>query len=110
MQTTPTTNQTRSRVLTLDWTLRKRGLSFSEAQKKAWKVIRLKAQLRGGVVSFTYTKKDGTTRKATGTTSNRFFSYQRKTNRATPSHLVTYFDLDKNNFRAFNAANLQDVA
>lgn len=110
MQTTSNPSPIRSQVLTLAWTLHRAGLTFGEAQRKAWKVIRLKKALRAGVVEFTYTKADGTTRKATGTTSNRFFSYERKTDRPAPGHLVTYFDLEKGNFRNFKAANLVDVA
>ena len=106
MQTTPN----RSQILTLAWNLHKAGLSFSDAQRKAWKVYNLKNRMKAGAVEFTYQKKDGSTRQATGTTSSTFFSYTRKTDRITPSHLVTYFDLDKNSFRSFKAANILEVA
>lgn len=99
-------NSTRSKVLSLAHKLKSTGLDFGMAQKKAWKVIRLKESMAKEVVQFTFIKKDGTIRNATGTTSNEFFTYQKKTNKITPSHLVTYFDIEKQSFRCFKAANL----
>jgi hypothetical protein len=105
-------NQTfnRSQILTLAWTLYRTGLTFSEAQRKAWKIADLKNRMRQGAVKFTYQKTDGTTRQAIGTTSARYFSYQRKTSRPAPAKVVTYFDLQKNSFRSFRASNLIDAA
>jgi hypothetical protein len=107
---TTTTNQTRSKVLTLAWALTRTGLPFGAAQRKAWKVIRLKESMKQGPVTFAYQKKDGTTRQATGTTSNQFFTYERKTSRKSNPATVTYFDMEKQAFRAFKAANLLEVA
>lgn len=97
---------TRSKVLSLAHKLKASGLSFGEAQKKAWKVIRLKEAMQNDIVEFTFIKKDGSLRAAKGTTSNQFFTYEKKTDRTTPSHLVTYFDIEKQSFRCFKAANL----
>jgi hypothetical protein len=84
----------------------KKGLTPSEAMAKAWKVIKLKSAMKEGKAQFSYTKKDGSTRAATGTTNSIYFQYERKTDRPAPAGLVTYFDLEKNAFRAFNAENI----
>jgi len=85
------------------------GLSKSEALTKAWKVIKLKRQMRTERVQFTYRKKDGSIRKAAGTTSTKFFSYDRKTERKPCPTLVTYFDLEKNGFRRFKASEILEL-
>jgi hypothetical protein len=108
-QTNAMTN-TRSKVMILAWAITKTGISFGAAQGKAWEVIRLKESMKKGVVSFTYQKKDGTIRQATGTTSGEHFTYQRKTNRKGNPATITYYDLEKQSFRAFKAANLLQVA
>lgn len=97
------TNNTRSKVLTLAHQLRRTGLSFASAQRKAWKVIRLKHEMKNGEAEFTYTKKDGSKRRAVGTLQT---NYERKTNRVYSPLYVRYFDLEKNGFRQFAAANL----
>lgn len=104
-------NQIRSKVFTLANTLHyQQGLTKSEALTKAWKVIKLKEAMKSDQVNFTYQKKDGTTRQATGTTSNQYFTYQRKTDRPQSLTLVTYYDLEKKNFRSFQASNILQVA
>lgn len=65
--------------------------------------------LNEGAVSFTFKKTDGSTRKARGTTSvNLMPESQRATvSRNTPdSEKVDFWDLDKNAWRSFNRANL----
>ena len=100
-------NNIRSKVFTLANTLYwSNGLTRSESFKKAWKVIRIKEAMKNDQVEFTYQKKDGTTRRAVGTTSSKFFSYTRKTDRPTPITVITYFDIEKQGFRAFKAENI----
>ena len=83
-----------------------KGLSKSEAFRKAWKVIKLKEAMQDDQVEFAYQKKDGSTRNAVGTTSNRFFTYTRRTDRPSPIAVITYFDIEKQAFRAFKAENI----
>ena len=98
---------TRSEIFKLANALRwNEGLTQSEALTKAWKVAALKAALKAGKVEFSYTKKDGSHRPATGTTNSAFFQYERKTDRPTPRTLVTYFDVEANAFRSFHAKNI----
>jgi WYL_2, Sm-like SH3 beta-barrel fold len=67
--------------------------------------------LNEGVVSFTYTKADGSTRTARGTTNSDMIpeSARATTNRNTDtSAQVSYYDLDKNAWRSFARSNLNE--
>jgi hypothetical protein len=101
------TRTDRSKVASLANALHhQKGLSLSAAWKKAWKVVKLKKQLNAGLANFTYIKKDGTLRQATGTTNSEFFNYTRKTDRSYSALYVRYFDTEKNNFRQFAAERI----
>ena len=86
------TRPTRSKVLTLAHAIKKEGIAFGKAQRKAWVIIRLKAAMRAASVVFTFLKSDGTTRRAKGTlpayTPSKTASKPRKTN---PLQ-IKYFD------------------
>ena len=110
--TTPTakiTTSDRSQIArianALHW---QKGLSLSAAWSKAWKAYRIKKAMRCGVVSFAYTKADGTTRPATGTTAQELTGYTSKGSTANYSPAnIRYFDLEKGAFRQFAADRLQ---
>lgn len=103
-QITPTD---RSKVAQLANALHyQRGLTLSAAWTKAWKVIKLKKQLREGQANFTYQKKDGTLRHATGTTNQQYFDYTRKTSRTYSPLYIRYFDIDREAFRQFAAERI----
>lgn len=75
---------------------------------------RLKQMLREGTIEFEYTKKDGTTRIAVGTTKLDLFkdspNYKQPTgNREVNSDIITYWDLDKDCWRSFNGNNLVHI-
>jgi hypothetical protein len=93
----------RSKAMKLAWALYKKGLSFGEAQRKAWKVLKLKEAMKVGEVEFTFLKKDGSIRPAKGTLQ---INYQKKTNRTSPIDVIAYFDIEKQSFRSFKAENL----
>jgi hypothetical protein len=98
-------NQIRSQVLKLTHAIiRNHGWNFSDAQKQAWKIFRLKAEMRTGHVPFTYMKKDGTIRQATGTL-DVVYKAKRKPSSGRTSAAVKYFDLEKNAWRSFQAIN-----
>lgn len=66
----------------------------------------LRARLAAGVVSFTFTKIDGTTRPASGTTVLALIPEAFRpigTGRRTPENLITYFDLDRMAWRSCKA-------
>jgi hypothetical protein len=107
----PTTTTTRRAVAILANALRyQQGFTPSAAWTKAWKVIKLKAAMREGQVNFTFTKKDGSQRPATGTLRPEITGYTPKPDapRRTYSPLyVRYYDTDRGAFRQFAAARLQ---
>jgi len=104
-----TPNQIRSAVATLAQALRKTGLDLSAAFRRAWKVIKLKAQLATGEVSFTYIKKDGSLRPATGTTDIETIPADKRPKGTGGNYsplYVRYFDRAANGYRSFAAARL----
>lgn len=68
----------------------------------------LKSALAKGIVTFEYTKKDGTIRTAKGTTNVGLMTKKpgNGTNYAKDAGYCIYFDLEKDNFRCFNADKL----
>lgn len=75
---------------------------------------RLKQMLREGAIEFEYTKKDGTTRIAVGTTKLDLFkdsqNYKQPVgNREANSDIITYWDMDKDGWRSFNGNNLVHI-
>lgn len=71
----------------------------------------LKSKLTDGVVKFTYRKKDGTERKATGTTKLSEIPEQMRPQGGydTPDTTTRYYDLDANGWRSFINENLVAV-
>ena len=75
---------------------------------------RLKQMLSEGSVEFEYTKKDGTTRIAVGTTNPDLFKdspnyKESKGERVVSSDIITYWDLDKEGWRSFNSNQLTHI-
>ena len=107
------TSAVRSKVLSLAHKLCKSAnLDFSTAQRKAWAVIRLKAAMQeSAAVSFSYVKKStGEIRPAVGTTKSDCVPVTLGTGKEKPATIVTYFDLDANGWRSFDAANISLAA
>lgn len=80
--------------------------SFSEALKHAWKVIRLKMQLKKGEVTFMFKKVDGTIRTALGTLNLITEKGEGNKSKAPNFGQIAYFDLQKGQYRSFKAENL----
>ena len=95
----------RADALRLTWQLvRKASLSFSEASKRAWATLRLKAEMLIKPVIFFYYKSDGTERFAVG-----HYSADAPTDgNAKPESLlvVRYFDTLANGWRSFRIDRL----
>lgn len=71
----------------------------------------LRKMLNTGTVSFVYTKKDGSTREATGTThldSIPEGDHPKGTGKVNED-LVNYFDTDKQGWRSFHKDSFQHV-
>ena len=75
---------------------------------KAWQLYRLAKAMRRGVVTFYYSKADGSIRKAMGTLTNVPAGATLGGKRVTkPSYkTMTYFDIEKDSFRSFKVENL----
>ena len=71
----------------------------------------LRNMLKSGTVSFVYTKKDGSTREATGTTLLDIIPEDNhpKGTGKTNEDLVNYFDTDKQGWRSFHRDSFQHV-
>ncbi|GAB2547182.1 SH3 beta-barrel fold-containing protein [Spirosoma aerophilum] len=95
----------RADVLRLTWQLvREASLSFSQALKKAWATIRLKAEMLIRPVSFFYLKDDGTERFAVGHYSSATLSSINS--KPTSTLVVRYFDTLANGWRSFRIDRL----
>lgn len=85
--------------------IKKYGVSFSEAQKQAWKAFRIRQTMKTGKAKFTFLKKCGTIREAIGTLQ---VNYQFKT--TTPSSVVPivlkFYDVVKGAWRSASIINL----
>jgi len=99
----------RVRVMKYAWQLWK---STKQAWRlcmiKAWQLYRLAKAMRKGVVTFYYTKTDGSIRKALGTLKNVPAGATLGGKKVTkPSYkTLAYFDTEKNSFRCFKVENL----
>ncbi len=65
--------------------------------------------LSEGRVNFVYTKADGTSRTASGTTNSDLIpeGARAETKNTAASEVVSYFDLDKNDWRSFRREGLK---
>ena len=77
--------------------------TFGQALKYAWRIVKLRIAMMSGVVSFSYTKKDGSTRPAKGTLN---IDYERKSDRKPNYGIFTYFDVDADGWRSCNVMSL----
>jgi hypothetical protein len=88
------------------------GISFGEAQRlswAAWKCNKLSELMQDSLVDFEYIKKDGSLRKASGTLSKDFVSYEKLTARKASDKVFVYFDVDAGELRSFLRANLKAI-
>lgn len=71
----------------------------------------LKTKLQSGEVNFTYTKKDGSTRTARGTTNLGIIpeSSHPQGGYTSPEGVVRYYDLNSDGWRSFIAENLVSI-
>ncbi len=81
--------------------------NLSEAFKMAHKAVKLRNHLKTNIIEFSFTKADGSTRKAVGTLNSEYFDYQSK---GTPKRdnpvVIKYFDIERGGFRSFRVERL----
>lgn len=102
-------NNFRVRVMKYAWQLfRATKQSWRICMIKAWQLYRLAKAMREGVVTFYYSKADGSIRKAIGTLKGTPGGATLGGKRETkPSYkTMAYFDTEKNGFRCFKIENL----
>ena len=91
----------KTQLVTLANKLRATGLTLSEAFKRAWAIIKLKAGMSARPTSFFYKKEDGTIREAIGYYGD---APQATASAPAPAGLVIkYFDMVANGWRSFRA-------
>lgn len=80
------------------------GDSISEAIEKANHLSDAFARLKNGVVAFEFIKKDGTNRRAIGTTDLTYVPCDKhpKEDKKTTMFIQAYFDLQENEWRSFD--------
>jgi hypothetical protein len=72
----------------------------------------LRARLAGGIVQFTFTKVNGETREAEGTTNLEIVPPAFRPNgtgKRTPEDLIAYFDLGRMAWRSLRTENLVSI-
>lgn len=102
------TSNFRVRVMKYAWQLHKSTKNaWRICMIKAWELYRLAKAMRQQVVTFYYTKTDGSIRKASGTLRNLPAGATLGGKRITkPSYkTLSYFDIDRREFRCFKIEN-----
>lgn len=81
--------------------------SFSESLKRAWLLLKLKAQMKQKTVQFFYQKVNGEIRQAFGTLRDEVINtIVKETGRKPNDNMFIYFDTEKQEFRSFKKFNL----
>lgn len=66
-------------------------------------------RMKQEIVTFTFTKVDGTIRIARGTLRNDVLPQTTGTGRPTPENIQVYYDVDKKSWRSFKKSNLIEI-
>ena len=81
-------------------------ISWADCMRYAWMLVRFRQMLQNGFVTFSFIKKDGTHRIATGTLYPHLIPVDKwpksSGGERTPNFsVINYFDLDKQDWRSF---------
>ena len=81
-------------------------ISWADCMRYAWMLVRFRQMLQNGFVTFSFIKKDGTHRIATGTLYPHLIPVDKRPKSSgderTPNFsVINYFDLDKQDWRSF---------
>ena len=79
---------------------------MSACMREAWDLSRLSDAMRRGVVHLVYRKKDGTIRKALATLNVGSGAFVAGSSRKESPKVVTYWDLERCDWRCFKCENL----
>lgn len=85
------------------------GRPMDECEKQANDIAECVKQMKNRIVEFYFMKKDGTVRQAFGTLQDNIILPLIKdtSNRQPNPDLVTYYDMEKQQFRSFKKVNFQ---
>lgn len=98
-------------IMTLAWQMVKRnGFTMSEALKRAWANIKLKAAMKERIVKFYFQKVDGSIREAYGTLNERIVPATQGDGRKKNDTVQVYYDTERQEYRCFKKANLVKIA
>ncbi len=103
----------RSELRNLAWAIRQKnpGLSQSDAETAAEKVLRLFHALQQGLVRFTFRKQNGEIRQAVGTLRPDLFVQPPKSIEQTEYLTVLrYYDIEKDAIRSLRAERILKIA
>lgn len=92
----------KNKLFKMAWAIVGKFNSFAEALTAAWKAIKLAAKMKKGVVSFSFTKIDGSIRKAIGTLKYALATVGKESSNS----VLTYFDLEANGWRSAKIENI----
>ena len=82
---------------------------LGECIARAWEIYRTLKRMKTEEVSFTYEKKDGTTREARGMFTVEAIDSIKGTKEFTPES-TSYYDLDKKAWRGFQTSKFKKAA
>ncbi|MGL4641321.1 MAG: SH3 beta-barrel fold-containing protein [Shewanella sp.] len=92
------------------WALvRQIGISLSEAMTAAWASAKLAAQMKKGACSFSFTKADGTIRKAVGTLCDTLISYEYKGGSNKCATTQSFWDLEAGGWKSYKINSLMSA-
>ena len=91
--------------------LSKTKLAWGECQKLAWKIFRLKNQLKKNILKITFKKTDGTETTRLATLNPAFLPEPKRSSkkRKTTSHKVTFWSVTDGGFRSLLPENFLKV-
>ena len=85
------------------------AMDLRDAKSLAIRNIELHARLMNGIVTFVYTKNDGSERIAIGTLFEPMLPKIKGTGKPLKEDLQVYFDIEKQSFRCFKKVNLLSI-
>ena len=95
--------ETKTEVFKRSWELYRNDFgNWSKCLTQAWKVVKLRNEMKLGFSQFKFTKKDGTVRSAVGTLTTKIS----KGIKPAPLSVVAYYDCEKEKVRSFKINSL----
>lgn len=94
----------KSKLFKTAWAIADKFDTFAQALKQAWKLFKLKSQMKTNNVVFQFKKVSGEIRNAVGTLTETYES--KGTGKQMPNDSFLYFDVEVGGFRSLKIFNL----